>query len=89
MTEPERKPPVPPQMLDVPAADQIEQAALQLPPDARAALAVRLLDSLDPRSSVSEGWDEELRRRVEAVRSGRAKTRPVEEFLAELEERTR
>jgi putative addiction module component (TIGR02574 family) len=94
MDEPERKPIMPPQTREASTADVLEEAALRLPVEARAALAARLLDSLDERplqdlAEVERAWDEAIRRRVEDLRSGRAKTRPVEEFLAELEDRTR
>jgi hypothetical protein len=34
-----------------------------------------------------EAWDEELKARLELVRSGKAKTRPLEDFMRELERR--
>jgi putative addiction module component (TIGR02574 family) len=67
----------------------VEAAALALPRADRAALAARLLDSLDEGAESSTAWEAELGRRVDALRSGRSKTRPVEEFLAELEEQRR
>lgn len=94
MDEPERKPTMPPQMREASTADLLAEAALRLPVGARAALAARLLDSLDEQpledvAEVERAWDEEIRRRLEALRSGRMKTRPVDEFLAELEGRIR
>lgn len=94
MTEPERKPPVPPLMRDASTADLLEEAALQLPLDARAALAARLLDSLGDRpledaAEVERAWEVEIGRRLEDFRAGRMKTRPVEDLLAELEARLR
>lgn len=74
-----------PQRVD-PRTEDIEAAALALSRADRAALAARLLDSLYEGTESSAAWDAELGRRVDALRSGRSKTRPVEEFLTELEE---
>jgi putative addiction module component (TIGR02574 family) len=54
----------------------------------RAELAEFLLSSLlegPADSSIEANWDEEASRRAEAIRSGLVKVRPVEDFLAELE----
>lgn len=85
---------MPRHMPDASTADLLAAAALQLPLDARAALAARLIESLDERpledaAEVERAWEVEIGRRLEDLRAGRMKTRPVEEFLAELEERTR
>jgi putative addiction module component (TIGR02574 family) len=57
-------------------------AALKLPEEARAELAQRLLDSLgsffaDPETEAA--WADEIKRRIEDVKSGREKAIPLEE----------
>jgi len=63
--------------------------ALQLPPDARAALAGELLASLDG-ESVDEGreaaWAEEIRARLDAWQRGEVAAVSGDDFLARLGE---
>jgi len=74
----------------------IEQWKAQLstlPQDDRAELAHFLLCSLHPEDDGAEGdWEEEVltevRKRIDEIRSGRATGRPVDEFQAELRERS-
>jgi len=49
--------------------------ALRLPKTARAALVVRLLETLDTQvdADAEEAWDEEIGKRLEEVDSGRVK----------------
>jgi putative addiction module component (TIGR02574 family) len=55
------------------------------PVDERAALANTLLDSLaTTNESVQEAWDEEVARRIEYLRAGKAVTVPWEELHREL-----
>ena len=58
--------------------EQLLTLALELPPDERAALAERLIESLD--SPADEGveaiWSEEIRRRLERLDAGQATTIP-------------
>lgn len=66
--------------------EQIAAAALALPNDARAALADRLAESLDP---TDEGafhhlWATEAVRRRDEVRSGHVKTIPAAVALARV-----
>jgi putative addiction module component (TIGR02574 family) len=70
-----------------PRVAEIEAAALDLPTAERAQLAARLLSSLDGDAAVERAWDEEIRCRFAALRSGRMKTRPVEESFEDLEHR--
>jgi putative addiction module component (TIGR02574 family) len=60
--------------------------ALSLPPEARAALADSLLESLD--TDIDEGaeqeWREEIRRRIADLDSGRVQTIPWSEVHARL-----
>jgi putative addiction module component (TIGR02574 family) len=62
-------------------ATALLKKALTLPEKERAELASSLIDSLD--SAIDEGveaaWQGEIARRIEALRSGRAKTVPWEE----------
>lgn len=54
--------------------------AMTLPPDDRADLAAKLLDSLDEGEGVvEETWAGEIKRRIEEVESGAVKTVPWSE----------
>jgi putative addiction module component (TIGR02574 family) len=66
--------------------EQIIEGALALPNEARALLADRLAESLDPAEDerIHALWAAEARRRVEDVRSGRIQTIPGEEALARV-----
>ena len=66
--------------------EQIANEALALPSEARALLADRLVESLDPSEDglLKKLWtNEELKRRDE-VRSGLVKTIPADEALAQV-----
>lgn len=56
--------------------EQLLTLALELPPEQRAELAGRLIESLDPlpEEDVQEAWSEEIRRRLESLHSGTATT---------------
>lgn len=60
--------------------ERLTEAALSLPSDARALLADRLAESLDPLEdpTVRELWAAEAVRRLEEVRSGALKAVPEE-----------
>ena len=66
--------------------EEIAEEALSLPSEARALLADRLVESLDPAedSQVRELWATEALRRRDDVRSGRVETIPSEEALARV-----
>jgi putative addiction module component (TIGR02574 family) len=68
------------------AADVLAEV-LQWPADERAELAARLLDSLDPDADdgADAAWAEEIKARLEEVRSGQVKPIP----WAEVRERLR
>ena len=68
------------------SVDQLTNEALALPPEARAALADRLVESLDSAElgRIDQLWATEARRRRDEVRSGRVKTIPGEEGLARV-----
>ena len=65
-----------------PLASQVLQRALDLSEKDRGALIARLIDSLDDGSvdeGVEEAWTAEIRRRVDDIRSGKARLIPEEE----------
>jgi putative addiction module component (TIGR02574 family) len=66
--------------------EQITADALSLPSEARALLADRLVESLDPAEDgyVRELWAAEALRRRDDVRSGRVKPIPGDEGLARV-----
>jgi len=59
-------------------ANDLLRKALDLPPEDRAELAGSLIESLDvgEDENVQEAWNEEIRRRIEELDSGKAKTIP-------------
>jgi len=69
----------------------VKKEAWQLPEGDRRELALELLGppvTEDP-SAVEEVWEEELQRRIEAIRSGRVQGVPGEEALARARARLR
>ncbi len=66
--------------------EQITEEALSLPSEARALLADRLVESLDPAEDgyVRQLWAVEACRRRDDVRAGRVQTIPGEEALARV-----
>ncbi len=65
-----------------PDVSELLKKALALPPEARAALAGSLLESLDddpPDPGVEAAWDEEIKRRIEEIDSGKVQMIPYEE----------
>ena len=66
--------------------EKIAEVALALPSDARALLADRLVESLDPLTDedVRDQWIAEALRRRDEVRSGEVKTIPADEVIARL-----
>ncbi|HEY4959981.1 MAG TPA: addiction module protein [Terriglobales bacterium] len=68
-----------------PEISELLKRALALPADERAALANSLLDSLEiTNESVQEAWDDEVARRIDDLKAGRAVTVPWEELHREL-----
>jgi putative addiction module component (TIGR02574 family) len=68
-----------------PEVSDLLKRALALPVDERAALANTLLDSLeDTQESVQAAWDEEVRRRMQDLKAGKAITVLWEELHQEL-----
>jgi putative addiction module component (TIGR02574 family) len=66
--------------------EQIVDEALGLPSEARALLADRLVESLDPAEDgyLRQLWVAEALRRRDDVRTGRVQTVPGEEALAQV-----
>ncbi|MEO7622699.1 MAG: addiction module protein [Gallionella sp.] len=66
--------------------EQIAEEALALPSEARALLADRLVESLDPAEEgyVHQLWGAEARRRRDDVREGRVQTIPGDDALAQV-----
>lgn len=70
------------------SADELFEAALDLPPAQRKELALRLLESVEVvDESMDETWRDEIASRVEDIVSGKVKTIPHEQVKAELAER--
>ena len=68
---------------------ELLQKALALSTQERGMLIDRLVESLDdqaPDKGVGAAWDEEIKRRVDDIRSGRVNTIPGEPALRELAE---
>jgi putative addiction module component (TIGR02574 family) len=73
---------------------KIESEALELSAEERAALAERLILSLDEPTDenpadVERAWEEEIRRRHAEVEAGTAELIPAEQVLAEVRARRR
>jgi len=66
--------------------EQITDAALKLPPDSKASLAERLVESLacDESSNIEKLWSAEAISRRDEIRSGRVKPIPGAEVLDEV-----
>ncbi len=66
-------------------ASDLLKRALALPVDQRAALANSLLDSLEGTDeSAQNAWDDEVARRIEDLRTGKAVTVPWAQLHREL-----
>ena len=64
-----------------PEVSDLLKRALALPVDERAALANTLLDSLEEvDQSVEEAWDDEVSRRMESLKAGKAVTVPWQQL---------
>ena len=64
-----------------PELDDLLQKAMALPPEARAALASSLIESLDQNvdEDAEAAWQQEIARRMDGVQAGTAKTVPWSE----------
>jgi len=66
---------------------ELLKKALALPPEARAELADSLLESLHDEiadEGVEKAWDDEIKRRIEEIDSGKVQTIPYEEVRRRL-----
>jgi putative addiction module component (TIGR02574 family) len=65
---------------------QLIEEALKLPPEARAAIAGTLLESLEGPidEGVEEAWAREIEKRLEELDSGKAKTIPWSEVRRQI-----
>jgi len=68
--------------------EKVIEGALRLPKSARAALAARLLESLDSEidEDAEEAWDAEIGRRLDEIDSGRVKMVPWSEARRQIME---
>ncbi len=68
---------------------EILKRALKLPPEARAALAGTLLDSLDQEidEEAESAWEKEIARRLESIDTGVVRTVPWSEARRRIAER--
>ncbi|MCB1909693.1 MAG: addiction module protein [Rhodocyclaceae bacterium] len=66
--------------------EQIASEALALPSEARALLADKLVESLDPAEDgyIRQLWMREAKQRVDEVRRGEVETVPAEETFAKV-----
>jgi putative addiction module component (TIGR02574 family) len=72
-----------------PQVSELLEKALALSSEERGLLIDRLSASLDDEPAeegVEAAWDEEIKRRVDDIRSGRVKTIPGEQVLREMAE---
>jgi hypothetical protein len=71
--------------------EQLSMHMLTLPPEMRAALANRLLESLDPAEETTSDndivWAREAERRYQEILSGKATLRSAETVMREARER--
>jgi len=70
-----------------PQVSEVLEKALALSTQERGLLIDHLIESLDegpPEEGVEEAWAEEIKRRVDDIRSGKVKMIPGEQVLREL-----
>jgi putative addiction module component (TIGR02574 family) len=75
-----------------PQVSELLEKALSLSTQERGLLIDRLVESLDDEPSeegVEAAWDDEIKRRVDDIRSGRVKMIPGEQVLDRLKTRLR
>ena len=64
--------------------EKLEAEALKLGLGERAALAQRLLASLEEDTEIEEAWAQEVERRIAEIESGAVQLIPIEEALARV-----
>lgn len=62
----------------------LEAEALKLSPGERAALAQRLLESLEEDKELEDAWAAEVERRIAEVESGAVQVIPIADALAQV-----
>jgi putative addiction module component (TIGR02574 family) len=70
-----------------PQVSEVLEKALALSTQERGLLIDHLIESLDEEPAeerVEQAWDEEIKRRVDEIRSGKVKMMPGEQVLREL-----
>ena len=75
-----------------PKASEVLAKAMQLSPEERGLLIDRLVDSLDQGPAevgAEEAWGDEIKRRVDEIRSGKVKLIPGEEVERRIAARMR
>jgi putative addiction module component (TIGR02574 family) len=70
---------------------EVAKDALELPPNQRLTLARILLDLSEPDQDyspeVETAWEQEIERRIKAVKSGNAQSKSFDQVFAELDRR--
>lgn len=69
--------------------EKLEAEALKLTPGERAALAQRLLASLEEDAGIEEAWAAEVERRIAEAESGAVQLIPIAEALARVRAKLR
>jgi putative addiction module component (TIGR02574 family) len=71
------------------SASEFYEAGMALPPSVRKDLALRLLESIEvaDQEFVDDAWTVEIGSRMDDILSGKVKTIPGEQVIAELAER--
>lgn len=64
--------------------EKLEAEALKLTPEDRAALAQRLLASLEKDAEIEEAWAVEVERRIAEIESGAVPLIPIADALAQI-----
>jgi putative addiction module component (TIGR02574 family) len=64
--------------------EALELEALKLTPGERAALAQRLLASLDENTEINDAWAAEIERRIADIEGGAVQVIPIAEALARV-----
>jgi putative addiction module component (TIGR02574 family) len=75
-----------------PQVSEVLEKALTLPTHERGLLIDRLIESLNDgpaEEGVEEAWTEEIKRRLDDVRSGKVKTIPGKQLLRQLAKKVR
>jgi hypothetical protein len=69
------------------SVEELERAALKLPPVARERLAAKLLSSLETRLEFDAEWIDEAKRRAREIDEGTVETIPADQVIREALDR--